>query len=77
MSKVLDDFSAQYGDQVRVERVDVMQNSELAQKYEVRYVPTLVFEDGNGDILGKEVGYLSLEEIIIKLEEYGITLTSK
>ncbi|MDD2378601.1 MULTISPECIES: thioredoxin family protein [Aminobacterium] len=77
MSKVLDDFSAQYGDQVRVERVDVMQNSELAQKYEVRYVPTLVFEDGNGNILGKEVGYLSLEEIIIKLEEYGITLTSK
>ena len=57
MSKVLDDFSAQYGDQVRVERVDVMQNSELAQKYEVRYVPTLVFEDGNGHILGKEVGY--------------------
>ena len=37
----------------------------------------LVFEDGNGNILGKEVGYLSLEEIIIKLEEYGITLTSK
>lgn len=77
MSKVLDDFSAQYGDQVRVERVDVMQNSELAQKYEVRYVPTLVFEDGNGNILGKEVGYLSLEEIITKMEEYGITLTSK
>lgn len=47
------------------------------KKYEVRYVPTLVFEDGQGNILGKEVGFMPLEDILKKLEEYGIQIKKK
>ncbi|HCA40944.1 MAG TPA: thioredoxin [Aminobacterium sp.] len=77
MSKVLDDLTAQYGDSIRVEKIDVMQNSDLARKYEVKYVPTLVFLNSTGGELGKEVGYMSLEELLMKLDVLGIHLEKK
>ena len=77
MSKVLDDLTAQYGDSIRVEKIDVMQNSDLARKYEAKYVPTLVFLNSTGGELGKEVGYMSLEELLMKLDVLGIHLEKK
>ena len=72
MSIVLKQFSEKYGKQVLVEEVDIMRNPQLAQEFKVRYIPMLVFRDGQGKVLGTHVGYLPLDSFMKKLGEVGI-----
>ena len=74
MSIVLKEFSGKYGAQVRTEEVDIMQNPDLAREFKVRYIPMLVFKDGQGKVLGTHVGYLPLDAFKKKLKEVGITV---
>ncbi len=74
MSIVLKEFSGKYGAQVRTEEVDIMQNPDLAREFKVRYIPMLVFKDGQGKVLGTHVGYLPLDAFMKKLKEVGITV---
>jgi thioredoxin 1 len=47
-SPVLKEIAGELGDKVRVIKIDVDQNEELAGKYQIRSVPTLmIFKNGN------------------------------
>ena len=48
---------------------DVDKDKELATKYSIRYVPTLVFIDNNV-VVEKVSGYQSKSEILKILEKY-------
>lgn len=47
MSPILKEVASELGDRIRVIKIDVDQNQELASRYQVQGVPTLmVFKDG-------------------------------
>lgn len=55
MAPVLEKAAAEYEGKVRIGKLDVDENGELAAKYGVMSVPTLIFFK-NGQIVNKMVG---------------------
>ena len=60
MSPILDDFS-KISD-IEVKKINVDNNPEIAKKYGILSIPTLIlFEDGKE--IKKNIGYLTLDEL--------------
>ena len=59
---ILEDLKKKFGDKVEFKKIDVDQSGELADKYVIRAVPTLVIEK-DGKIFKKYVGVTSLKEL--------------
>ena len=66
LSPVIDELSSEIGDKGKVGKVNVSENMELAMKYGVAAVPTLlVFKDG--EVVARQVGAVpksQLEEML-------------
>ncbi|MBM7624067.1 thioredoxin [Sporohalobacter salinus] len=59
---IIEEFADDYKGEVKVGKVNVEDNKDLAAEYNVMSIPTLVlFEDG--EILNREVGVSSKEEL--------------
>lgn len=66
IAPILEELSDEMGDQVKVCKVNVDNNSEIAGKYEIRAIPTiLVFK--NGEIADTVVGLTSKDDLKAKL----------
>ena len=74
MSKVLDDLNGKYGAKVTGEKINVMENQEIARKHNVRYVPHLLFVDADGNVVKESVGAMRLEEVVSAFKDAGINL---
>jgi len=61
-----------YGDKVIVRMVNVVKETDLRKRYEVEWIPTLVFIDPKGKVVLKKVGPLGLEEIRGQLSRMGV-----
>ncbi len=67
LAPVIDSLAADYDGQVRFAKVNVDENPELAMRYRVQGIPTLVLFFGGKEI-GRFVGYMSREHLGRKLE---------
>jgi len=64
----LDEVVNKVGDKIVYERIDIDQNRNLAEQYQVRSVPTtIIFKDG--EIKWRQAGVFPSNEIIRLLEE--------
>jgi thioredoxin 1 len=61
-----------YAGVLDVQVVDVWENPALGEKYQVRYVPTLVLLDAKGEILERREGYMPPEDLEAMIEAHGI-----
>lgn len=59
---IIEDLKNKFGDKVEFKKIDVDENGELADKYVIRAVPTLIIEK-DGEIFKKYVGVTSLREL--------------
>lgn len=59
---ILEDLRKKFEDKVEFRKIDVDKNGELADKYLIRAVPTLIIEK-DGEIFKKYVGVTSLKEL--------------
>ena len=66
LAPVLDEVAAEIGDTAKVAKVDVMAERELAMKFAIRAVPTLVFMK-DGDVKETKTGIMMRDAIIEKL----------
>lgn len=62
-SPILQDVAAQLGDRVRVIKIDVDQNSEIANRYQIQSVPTLMIFK-NGDIKYRQSGVHTKQQVL-------------
>lgn len=67
MSPVLDKLKAEMGSQVRVLKIDVDKNQEVAAKFKVRGVPTFVLFK-KGEILWRQSGGMDLSALKNKIK---------
>lgn len=67
MSPVLDKLKAEMGSQVRVLKIDVDKNQEVAAKFKVRGVPTFVLFK-KGEILWRQSGGMDLSTLKDKIK---------
>lgn len=56
---------------VPVEDINVMDNPELAEKYNVRGLPTMILLNDKGEVVETWHGIVKSETINSKIEEYG------
>ncbi|MBQ7217513.1 MAG: thioredoxin family protein [Synergistaceae bacterium] len=74
MEKVMKEIDAKYSGQISTEHIYLEDKPELAKKYNIRYVPTLLFKDSSGKIVAQEIGYKSLDAVLEVFRKAGITL---
>src|SRR6056297_2830816 len=63
---VVKDIDREYGDQIKVGKLDVDANQKTASKYKVMSIPTLILFE-NGKIKDKVVGYMPKNSLVKKL----------
>lgn len=67
LSPILDQIADEMVDQARIVKVNVDQASDLAQKYGIRGIPTLIFFK-NGEVKSTLVGNQPKEEIVKNIQ---------
>ncbi len=67
LSPIIVELSAEYGDRLRVAKVDVDANPEMAGKLQVRALPTLLFIK-DGTVKGSLVGLQAKAKIVEQIE---------
>lgn len=64
MSEVLSEINQKYRGRISTSIVYLEENQDIAKKYNVRYVPTLIFRDTDGKDFAGGVGYKTLQEVL-------------
>lgn len=68
LAPIIKEVAQEIGEKVRVIKIDIDKNQALAQKYQVRGVPTLaLFKDGK--IIWRESGVKTKHQIVSSVEE--------
>jgi len=67
IAPILDEVSRDYGDKLQVAKVNVDENQEIASKYGIRGIPTLMLFR-NGAVVATKVGALSKSQLTAFLD---------
>jgi thioredoxin 1 len=70
LAPTFDRLAARYGDQVRFAKVNVDEMGEVANKFAVRSIPTLILLQ-NGNVVERLVGLRSEQELAHVLSRYA------
>ncbi len=63
IAPVLEDIVAEFVDKAKVVKLNVDENTEIASKYNVRGIPTLLVIK-NGEVVGTKVGAVSKSQLV-------------
>jgi thioredoxin 1 len=61
-SPILKEVATELGDKIRIIKIDVDQNSEIAGKYSIQSIPTLIIFK-NGKLLWRQSGVVSKSQL--------------
>ncbi len=75
LSPVLEKISSKFGDSIEIIKIDIDKYSDVANKYEIMSVPTLMFFL-NGELLRRETGFIP-EEKILEMIKSDFCVSSK
>lgn len=67
IAPILDELADEVGDKVDICKVDVDNNAEIAQKFSIRAIPTLLLFK-NGQVVDQIVGMTSKADLKAKIE---------
>ncbi len=66
VAPIVDELSEEFAGQVVVGKCDVEENNDVAMKYGVRNIPTIIFVKG-GQVVDKQVGACTKEALKAKI----------
>lgn len=74
MAPILEGLKKEYAGSLKVRVIDVEENPDIAEKHQVRIIPTQIFFDAAGKELFRHEGFMSGEDILAKFKELGVRL---
>lgn len=77
MAPILEELKREYAGRLVVEFIDVWENPNAGQRYQIRTIPTQIFYDASGKELFRHEGFYSKEDILGKWKELGVDLEKK
>jgi thioredoxin 1 len=72
MQPVMRDLEKKFGNQIRIEFYDILQDEASARKYGIRVMPTQVFLDQDGREFHRHEGFYPFAEIESLLLDHGL-----
>ncbi|MFP4590526.1 MAG: thioredoxin family protein [Halobacteriales archaeon] len=72
---ILEEIEEDWGDEFEIEPVDVDENPDIANEYQVRSLPTIVVENDEG-VVDRFIGVTQREAIEAALAEAGAAIPS-
>ena len=68
IAPILDEIAKEYGEKIKICKIDVDSNPEIAPKFGIRGIPTLImFKDGNAE--STKVGAVSKSQLVEFVDE--------
>lgn len=67
---ILEDLEEDWGDRVEFQEIDVDENQDIANSYQVRSIPTIVVENDDG-VVERFVGVTQRDDLEAALEKAG------
>ena len=71
LGPVLDEIALEHNGRVKVAKVNVDTNSELAERFGIQSIPTLLYF-ANGELRDKTAGVVSKPAIVSRLEKLAV-----
>ena len=71
MAPILEELKERYAGRFQVDVIDILEDNEAIQKYDVGIIPTQIFYDASGKELFRHEGFMSKEDILAKWNELG------
>jgi len=71
LKPTIEALEKEYDGKIEIKSIDVDQNKDLAQKFKVEAIPTLVFLDAKGNELSRIVGLVSSDTIVGRFKTHG------
>ena len=74
MAPVLDQLRVDYAGKLRVDFIDVWKSPQAGEPFNIKLIPTQVFQSPDGTELFRHEGFFSREDILAKWRELGYAL---
>lgn len=71
IAPILEEVAAEYGDKVKVAKINIDQNPLTPPSYNIRGIPTLLLFNG-GEVVGTKVGAVSRTQLIEFIDQHLI-----
>jgi thioredoxin 1 len=71
MKPIIEALEKEYDGKIEIKSIDVDQNKDLAEKFKVQAIPTLVFLDAKGNELSRIVGLVTRDTIVGRFKTHG------
>jgi thioredoxin 1 len=71
IAPLLDELAQEYGEKVKITKVNIDQHQELAVRYRINSIPTLLFFK-NGQVVDQVVGIKSKKDFKAKLDTVAV-----
>jgi thioredoxin 1 len=70
---IVEELEDDLGDRLSVEKIDVDENQDIANEYQVRSIPTIVIEGEDGSVVEKFIGVTQRDELEAAIEQAEAT----
>jgi thioredoxin 1 len=70
MAPILVELKRELAGKVIVLDIDVDQNPDISERYNVRSIPLTLFFNSKGQLMTKQVGFMTKQQVIDKLNSY-------
>jgi thioredoxin len=71
LKPTIEALEKEYEGKIEIRSIDVDQNKDLAEKFKVQAIPTLVFLDAKGNELSRIVGLVPRDTIVGRFKTHG------
>ena len=71
LKPTIEALAAEYAGKIEIKSIDADENKDLAQKFNVQAIPTLVFLDAKGSELSRIVGLVPKDTIVGRFKAHG------
>ncbi|MEO0049529.1 MAG: thioredoxin domain-containing protein [candidate division WOR-3 bacterium] len=68
---IIEELAAEYSGQIEIISIDTDKNPDLARKFNIQAIPTLIFLDPSGKELSRRVGFFPKDSILARFKLHG------